>query len=388
LAQLPALRDLAFEQELDYPTVKVTLDRERAGVLGVTTGDVANSLVAGTSSSRYTSANYWADPMSGIGYQVQVEIPERQMNSLEDVKNLPIARRSDRQIDLRDVAAVTNGTALGEYDRYNMQRMLTLSANISGEDLGRAADQVRQAIRDTGTPPARVNVTLRGQVQPMDEMFGGLRCGLLMAVGVILLLLAANFQSFRLSLAVGLTIPAVVAGVVLMLWLTGTTLNIQSFMGAIMAIGVAVANAILLVTFAERSRVAGGEPWEAAIEGARSRLRPILMTSFAMLAGMVPMALGLGEGGGQSAPLGRAVIGGLIGATCATLVILPAIFATLQSRRAQISASLDPNDPQSRYFEPEPRLATCRIVATDAPNTTSGRLIKRTTGTDFRIRTS
>jgi multidrug efflux pump subunit AcrB len=357
LAQVPALRDLAFEQELDYPTVKVTVDRERAGVLGVTTGEVANSLVAGTSSSRYTAPNYWADPKSGIGYQVQVEIPEPQINSLEDVKNLPIARRSDQQIDLRNVATVTDGTALGEYDRYNMQRMLTLSANISGEDLGRAAAEVHQAISDTGKPPAGVNVKLRGQVEPMMEMFGGLRLGLLMAVGVILLLLAANFQSFRLSLAVGLTIPAVIAGVVLMLWFTRTTLNIQSFMGAIMAIGVAVANAILLVTFAERSRVQGREPWEAAIEGARSRLRPILMTSFAMLAGMVPMALGLGEGGGQSAPLGRAVIGGLLGATCATLVILPAIFATLQSRHARISASLDPDDPRSPCFEPEPRRA-------------------------------
>jgi multidrug efflux pump subunit AcrB len=142
-----------------------------------------------------------------------------------------------------------------------------------------------------------------------------------------------------------------------MLWLTGTTLNIQSFMGAIMAIGVAVANAILLVTFAERSRIEGHEPWEAAIEGARSRLRPILMTSFAMLAGMVPMALGLGEGGEQSAPLGRAVIGGLLGATCATLIILPAILATLQSRYAPVSASLDPDDPLSRYFESERRLA-------------------------------
>jgi multidrug efflux pump subunit AcrB len=141
-----------------------------------------------------------------------------------------------------------------------------------------------------------------------------------------------------------------------MLWLTRTTLNIQSFMGAIMAIGVAVANAILLVTFAERSRVEGREPWEAALEGARSRLRPILMTSFAMLAGMVPMALGLGEGGEQSAPLGRAVIGGLLGATCATLIILPAILAMLQSRRARTSASLDPDDPHSRYFESEPRL--------------------------------
>ncbi|HEX9404658.1 MAG TPA: efflux RND transporter permease subunit, partial [Steroidobacteraceae bacterium] len=356
LAQVPALRDLAFEQELDYPTVKVTVDRERAGVLGVTTGDVANSLVAGTSSSRYTAPNYWADPKTGIGYQVQVEIPERKINSLEDVKNLPIARRSDQQIDLRNVAAVTDGTALGEYDRYNMQRMLTLSANISGEDLGRAAAQVQQAVSDTGKPPAGVNVKLRGQVEPMMEMFGGLRLGLLIAVGVIVLMLTANFQSFRLSLAVGLTIPAVIAGVVVMLWLTRTTLNIQSFMGAIMAIGVAVANAILLVTFAERSRVAGREPWEAAIEGARSRLRPILMTSFAMLAGMVPMALGLGEGGAQSAPLGRAVIGGLLGATFATLVILPAILATLQSRHARISASLDPHDPQSRYFESEPRL--------------------------------
>src|SRR6266571_5636944 len=264
LAQVPTLRDLGFEQELDYPTVKVTVDRERAGVLGVTTDDVAKSVVAGTSSSRYTSANYWPDPKSGIGYQVQVEIPEHQMNSLEEVKNLPIARRSGQQIDLRNVASVADGTALGEYDRYNMQRMLTLSANIYGEDLGRAAARVQQAISDTGKPPDRVNVTVRGQVQPMAEMFGGLRLGLLMAVGVILLLLAANFQSFRLSLAVGLTIPAVITGVVLMLWLTRTTLNIQSFMGAIMAIGVAVANAILLVTFAERSRVEGREPWEAA----------------------------------------------------------------------------------------------------------------------------
>jgi multidrug efflux pump subunit AcrB len=146
LAQVPTLRDLAFEQELDYPTVKVTVDRERAGVLGVTADDVAKSVVAGTSSSRYTAANYWADPNSGIGYQVQVEIPEQQMNSLEEVKNLPIARRSGQQIEVRNVASVTDGTALGEYDRYNMQRMLTLSANISGEDLGRSAACSRRSV--------------------------------------------------------------------------------------------------------------------------------------------------------------------------------------------------------------------------------------------------
>jgi multidrug efflux pump subunit AcrB len=221
----------------------------------------------------------------------------------------------------------------------------------------------------------------------MAEMFGGLSQGILMAIGVILLLLTANFQSFRLSLTVVLTIPAVIAGVAIMLWLTRTTLNIQSFMGVIMAIGVAVANAILLVSFAERSRVEGREPWEAAIDGARSRLRPILMTSFAMIAGMVPMALGLSEGGDQTVPLGRAVIGGLIGATCATLIILPAIFATMQSRHAPVSASLDPDDPNSSYFEPDPRVTTVLGThVTDMRNGTTTRLNERETRTDVEDR--
>jgi multidrug efflux pump subunit AcrB len=351
LSQEPMLRDLAFEQELDYPTVKVSLDRELAGVMGVTAEEVGRSVVAATSSSRYTAANYWADPKSGVGYQVQVEIPGKQMNSLEEVRNLPIAHREGQQIDLRSLATIGEGTTLGEYDRYNMQRMLTLSANIAGDDLGRAAKRVRQAIDNAGKPPDKVRVTVRGQIQPMEEMFSGLQWGLLAAVVTILLLLTANFQSFRLSLAVTLTIPAVVAGVALMLWLTRTTLNIQSFMGAIMAVGVAVANSILMVTFAERSRLEGREALEAALEGATSRLRPILMTSAAMIAGMLPMALALGEGGEQTAPLGRAVIGGLIGATLATLLVLPAIFTMLAWRRGRASASLDPEDPQSPYFE-------------------------------------
>jgi multidrug efflux pump subunit AcrB len=173
-----------------------------------------------------------------------------------------------------------------------------------------------------------------------------------MAVVVIFLLLAANFQSLRLSFVAVSTVPAVLAGVVLSLWLTHTTLNVQSFMGAIMAIGVAVANAILLVTFAERARVEGLPARDAAVEGARSRLRPILMTSAAMIAGMVPMALALGEGGDQSAPLGRAVIGGLIAATLATLVVLPSIFAIVQGSATARSASLDPDDPESAHFSP------------------------------------
>jgi len=186
----------------------------------------------------------------------------------------------------------------------------------------------------------------------MEQVLSGLGSGLLMAIIIIFLLLAANFQSLRMSLVVVSTVPAVLAGVVIALWLSGTTLNIQSFMGAIMAVGVAVANAILLVTFAERSRLAGASASDAAVEGARSRLRPILMTSAAMIAGMVPMALALGEGGEQTAPLGRAVIGGLAAATLATLLVLPSVFAIVQRRSPVQSPSLDPEDPESAHYVP------------------------------------
>jgi len=352
LAGKPGLRDVQFGQSLDYPTIAVNVDRERASLTGVTTDDVARSLVAATSSSRFTQPNYWADPKTGIAYQVQVQVPTKKMDSIEEIENLPVTRGGDNQVLLRSVATVTPGTAVGQYDRYNTRRMVTLTANVSGEDLGTAAAQIRAAIKKAGTPPKGVMVDVRGQIAPMDTLFDSLRTGLVMAVVVIFLLLAANFQSLRLSFVAVSTVPAVLAGVVLSLWLTHTTLNVQSFMGAIMAIGVAVANAILLVTFAERARVEGFSAREAAVEGARSRLRPILMTSAAMIAGMVPMALALGEGGDQSAPLGRAVIGGLIAATLATLLVLPSVFAIVQGGSRSRSASLDPDDPDSRHFSP------------------------------------
>ena len=216
----------------------------------------------------------------------------------------------------------------GEYDRYNMRRLVSIMANIEGEDLGSVARKIRKAIGDAGKPPQGVNVDVRGQIEPMDAMFFGLALGLALAVLAIFLLLTAYFQSVRLALIVMATAPAVIAGVVVMLLITGTTLNIQSFMGAIMAIGVATANAILLVTFAERARHAGDVFPGSQLRkphgtGSLHRLRPILMTSFAMIAGMMPMALGLGEGGQQVAPLGRAVIGGLSAATLATLLCAP-----------------------------------------------------------------
>ncbi|MGA2500927.1 MAG: efflux RND transporter permease subunit, partial [Tepidisphaeraceae bacterium] len=347
LQRISSLRDLQFGQALDYPTVEVKVDREKAGVMGVTMADVSRALVTATSSSRFVVPNYWADPNSGVAYQVQVQVPQARMDSLEQAKNVPVMNHGGQSLLLRNVASVTEGAAVGQYERYNMQRMVTVTANISGADLGSVAQQVRAALNALGQPPPGITLTVRGQSVPLQQMLDGLRSGLLLAVVVIFLLLAANFQSLKLSFLVVSTTPAVIAGVVLMLWLTGTTLNIQSFMGAIMAVGVAVANAILLVTFAERSRLAGATASDAAVEGARSRLRPILMTSAAMIAGMAPMALGLGEGGEQTAPLGRAVVGGLAAATLATLLVLPAIFTLVQSRARRRSASLHPDDVQN-----------------------------------------
>jgi multidrug efflux pump subunit AcrB len=245
---------------------------------------------------------------------------------------------------LRNIATVSEGTTVGQYERYNMQRTITVTANISGSDLGTVQKQVANAIRELGAPPAKVSVAVRGQVVPMNQMMEGLRAGLLVAIAAIFLLLAANFESMALALVVLSTAPAAIAGVVIALLATHTTFNLQSFMGAIMAIGVAVANAILLVTFAERGRMQGAAPIEAAVEAARTRLRPILMTSLAMMAGMLPMALGFGEGAEQTAPLGRAVLGGLAFATIATLLILPSVFALVRARASRESRSLFPEE--------------------------------------------
>jgi len=209
---------------------------------------------------------------------------------------------------------------------------------------------VSRALARAGKPPSGIQVETRGQIPPMLEMQSGLSIGLGLAVVAVFLLLTANFQSLRLALVTVSTAPAVVAGVVTMLWLTGTTLNIQSFIGSIMSIGVAMANAILLVTFAEQRRREALTARDAAVQGAGSRLRAILMTSCAMIAGMLPMALAFGEAGQQNAPLGRAVIGGLIAATIATLFVLPSVFALIQSRADSSSASLDPADPQSIHY--------------------------------------
>jgi len=351
LARIPALRDLGYLQPLDYPTVQVAVDRTRAGQFGLSMANVARSLVAATSSSRFVEPNYWRDPASGNAFQIQVEIPQQRMASLEDVQNVPVMKEGLGHPLLGDVAEVRYGSTMGEVDRYNMQRLVSLTANIHGRVLGDVARDVRAALKRAGTPPRGVTVALRGQVPPLEQTISGLQIGLVLSVAVIFLLLAASFQSFRLAAAAMSTVPAVLSGVAAMLVVTGTTLNVQSFMGAIMATGVALANAILLVTFAEMSRRAGAPAAEAALEGGRGRLRAILMTATAMIAGMTPMALGFGQGAEQTAPLGRAVIGGLAAATLATLFVLPAAYTILQRKAGRVSVSLDPDDPSSPYYD-------------------------------------
>jgi len=343
--RIPALRDLKYELPLDYPSVNIKLDRKMAGQLGVTAAQVARSLSEATFSSRFTTPNYWADPRTGIAYQVQVQYPAPRITSLEDVQNIPVMPGQLQHPLLGDLARVDDGTVMGEYDRRNGFRMLTLSANIAGQDLGRVSESIDAAIQRAGTPPRATTAQVRGQIAPMRDTLTNLGIGLGLAVLVIFLLLAANFESLRLALVVATTAPATICGVILVLLLTHTTLNIESYMGAIMAVGVGTANAILLVTFAEQHRRSGASALESGMQGVKQRMRPILMTSAAMIAGMIPMALA----SEVTAPLGRAVVGGLLAATFANLTVLPFVFSIVQQRAATASPSLDPDDPRSRY---------------------------------------
>jgi multidrug efflux pump subunit AcrB len=354
MEKIPYLRDVQFRQELDYPTVPVEIDRERAGFSGVTARQAADSVVVTTSSSRYVDRNYWRDPKTGIDYQVEVLVPTARMNSPQKVETVPVrAVNTDLNLLIRDVARVGKSTMPGEIDRSMMQRYVSITANVEGEDVGRASRQIEQAIAEAGQPPRGVRVEERGQVAPMHEMFTSLAIGLAIAVAVILVLLTAYFQSPLLALASISAVPGVLCGVAAMLLLTGTTLNIESFMGTIMCIGVSVSNSVMMVTFIAMEWRERKDVPEAARAGARDRLRPILMTACAMTIGMVPMALALEHGSEMQAPLGRAVIGGLVVSTFATLFIVPSVFALLMGHKTPRSPSVYPDDPESAHYDPD-----------------------------------
>ncbi len=352
MKKIPELRDVQLYQQLDYPTVRVNIGREKAGLSGVSVKDVTDSLLVGTSSSRYVTKNFWCDPRTGVDYQVQVQAPLARMDHAEQIDTLPLQKAGgDSNLMIRDVATEESGVAPGEIDRSSMQRYLSITANVEGEDLGRATAQIANAIAAAGQPPRGVRVSVRGQVAPMREMFQSLALGLVVSVVAVLVMLIAYFQSFRLGLVSIGAVPGVVCGVAVILFMTGTTLNIESFMGSIMCVGVSVSNSVLMSSFMDIRWRRGETVQEAAIGGAKDRLRPIMMTATAMMLGTLPMALALEEGSEMTAPLGRAVLGGLFVSTFATLLFLPAIFTLVMGNSKRVSPSIDPDDPEGQHYD-------------------------------------
>jgi len=346
LSALPELRDLQIATPLDYPAIKLDVDRIRAGQLGITGDEVARSTVAATSSSRFTAPSYWLDRTTGTAYQVQVQYPSYRMNSTAQLEAIPVSSGQGGQTHyLSELATWKRTTVPGEYDRLNQQRYITITANVQPEDKGAVFNKVRKAIADMGKLPSGARILLRGQSDLLDQTLQSLQFGLLVAVVAIFLAMAIYFQSFRVAVVTLSIIPAVIAGALCLLFLTGSTLNIQSYMGIIMAVGVAIANAVLFLTNAEQLRKSGATQFHMTAAG--NRLRPILMTSTAMIAGMIPMALGLTEGGDQTTPLGIAVIGGLLFSAVSVLFFLPHVYQWLIGRKTYQPVSLYPDDKTS-----------------------------------------
>lgn len=339
LQQISYLRDVQIAQPLKFPTINIRLDRQKLAQLGLSIENVSKSISDVTASSRYTLKNLWLDNKKQYTYNTEVQVPEYMMNSLEQLQATPVIPGKMRPL-LSDIASISVDSVPGEYDRSGPRRFLTINANIYKKDLGTATADVQKAVDEMGTPPSGLVAEVKGMSSLLTETLGSLQNGLIAAIIVILLLLTANYQSFGLAVSILSTVPAVLFGSIGMLLLTGSTLNLQSYMGIIMSVGVSVSNAILIVNNAESLRLEYKDPFKAASVAASIRLRPILMTSLAMIAGMIPMASGLGESGDQSAPLGRAVIGGLITSTIAALYIVPLVYGWIQQNASYKNASL------------------------------------------------
>lgn len=349
LKKVSYFRDIQIAQPIHYPALDINIDRTRAAELGVDMNDISRSLVASTSSSRYTEKNTWVDEKAGLSYNVQVQVPLNKMKSKNDIGEIPLLKNSLRPV-LSDVATITPSVTYGENDNLGAMPYISVTANINQTDLGTATTEVQETVASLGELPRGLFIEPIGLSKVLTETLSSLQSGLLVAIVVIFLMLAANFQSFKVSLIILTTVPAVVLGALLMLLITGSTLNLQSYMGIIMSVGVSIANAVLLVTNAEQLRKHNGDALKSAREAAALRLRPIIMTSVAMIAGMLPMAIGHGEGGDQVSPLGRAVIGGLLFSTFTVLIILPLIFAWGQAKTTTQSVSLDPEDIESKHY--------------------------------------
>jgi multidrug efflux pump subunit AcrB len=349
LSAISSLRDLQISTPLKYPALKLNINRLKAGQLNITADQIAKSVVPATSSSRFTAPSYWLDKSTGTAYQVQVQYPEYRMNNTEQLEIVPVSSGTGNTHYLNEVASWNRTDIVGEYDRLNQQRYITITANVYKMDLGTVFKKVQTEIDNVGKSFNGTKISMRGQPVLLQQTLSNLQFGLMVAIVVIFLLMAVYFQSFRIAIMALTIIPAVIGGALFLLLLTGKSLNIQSYMGTIMAIGVAIANGVLYLTSAEKLRRTGATG-NLHLKAASLRLRPILMTSLAMIAGMIPMALGLTEGGDQNAPLGVAVIGGLIFSAVSVLYFLPHLYYWSAGRKKYSSVSLDPDDRDSQYF--------------------------------------
>ena len=333
MRHVPGAVDVRQQQVVDAPELFFAVDRTRASQLGLTQRDVAQSLLISLSSSGQTAPNFFLNPQNGVSYQVAVQTPQYRVSSLSDLESTPVMAAGVAPQLFGNLATAARRSGVAVVDHYDVQRVYDVYAGAEGRDLGGVAHDIDAIIAKVRSRlPAGTTIVMRGQVSSMRSAFTGLGLGLAFAILLVYFLMVVNFQSWLDPFIIIMALPAALVGIVWILFVTRTTISVPSLMGAVMAMGVATANSILVVTFANSRRAAGLSPTEAALDAGRTRLRPVLMTALAMIIGMLPMALGLGEGGEQNAPLGRAVIGGLIVATVATLVLVPVVYSVLRKR--------------------------------------------------------
>jgi multidrug efflux pump subunit AcrB len=340
IRKIPGLVDARMQQSSNLPQLKVDADRSRMSQMGLTERDVTSALATSLAGTSQSAPNFWLNPKNGVSYNMTAQTPEYQLDTLAALQNLPVtgSATSTPQV-LGGLAKISRSQGNAVVTHYNIQSAIELYATTQGRDLGSVAKDVQKVIdANKKYLPRGATVTLRGQIQTMNTAFTGLFFGLLAAVVLIYLLIVVNFQSWTDPFVIITALPAALAGIVWMLFATGTTLSVPALTGAIMCMGVATANSILVISFAREKLAEHGDAVRAAMEAGFTRFRPVCMTALAMIIGMTPMALGLGEGGEQNAPLGRAVIGGLIWATIATLMFVPVVFSILHERHAARAA--------------------------------------------------
>jgi multidrug efflux pump subunit AcrB len=343
IRRIPGVADARIQQSAKSPVFEVNLDRTQAQDMGITARDVTNNMVVNLAGSSQVSPTFWLNPANGISYPVVMQTPQYNLDSLNDLANVPISpANANAQQVLGSVASFNRTAKNALVSQYDIQPMVQIHAATQGRDLGSVAKEIQRVILETQAQlPKGSKVVMLGQVRTMDKAFSGVLWGLLGAVVLIYFLIVVNFQSWRDPLVIISALPAALAGIVWILFATRTTLSVPALTGAIMCMGVATANSVLVISFARERLDEWGDAVAAALDAGFVRFRPVLMTALAMMIGMVPMALGLGEGGEQNAPLGRAVIGGLLFATVATLVLVPLLFCMVHGR-PQASPSLNP----------------------------------------------